>query len=222
MAQKTMDIKKYFNPSPTVEPIVQERFDVVNEEVEDIKARFEGFLDGTRVFLLMLRSKDGGHNKEFKRRAMTFVSHSVDQAEGVIRKLLILKNNSVDPYRLYVTLNSRNLVKAERNFKKRMLEMDFNNDENKKIFYERLEHKWMGCMMEPSARETSFFMIDIDNDENGKSTLDEAIKAIPGGVKVFKTYKTKNGYHAITAPFNPILYTGPGEVKKDAQLLLSF
>lgn len=217
-----MDIKKYFNPAPITDPVVQERFDIVNEEVEDIKARFDGFLDGTRVFLLMLRSKDGGHNKEFKRRAMTFVSHNAEQAESIIRKLLILKNNSIDPYRLYMTLNSRNLVKAERNFKKRMLEMDFNKDENKKIFYERLEHKWMGCMMESSARETSFFMIDIDNDENGKSMLDEAIKAIPEGVKVLKTYKTKNGFHTITDPFNPALYKGPGEVKKDAQLLLSF
>lgn len=179
-------------------------------------------MDGTRVILLMCRGKDGGPNKEYKRRVSVLISHNKEQLIRNIGKCLAIKDASVDPLRLYMTLNSRNIVKAERNFKEQMLEMDYQSPEMKKVFYERLEGNWVSALMKPSARDTTYFMIDVDNEE-GRDMFSEHINELNRlNVEIVQTYNTKNGHHIITKPFNPNTYKYASSINKDGQVLLSY
>lgn len=190
--------------------------------MDNIEQTFSKFMEGTRVLLLICRTKDGGHNKEFHRRVLTLVSHTKEQLIKNIKKCLAIKEVSEDALRLYMTCNSRNIEKAERLFKIEMLEMDFQSKENKEIFYRRLEGNWVSALMKPGSRETKYFLLDVDNVE-GKDMLDEHIKELSlMGVHIIQVYKTKNGHHIITEPFNPAEYKYSEVINKDGQLLLSY
>jgi hypothetical protein len=190
--------------------------------LKQIETTFDKFLDGTRVLLLMCRTKDGGHNKEYHRRVMTLISHNREKLLLNIAKCLIIKEGSVDTLRLYMTCNSRDIKKAERNFKIEMLEMDFSSEENKHIFYERLEGNWASALMKPSARVTKYFLLDVDNVE-GKDMYSECIEDLQRlNIEIIDSYKTKNGFHIITNPFNPTLFKYPAIINKDGQLLLAY
>ncbi len=194
----------------------------VEQELSEIETKFEGFLDGNRVVILMHRRKDGGHGKEFQRRTLSYATHDKESALKFIAKCLIVKNESPEPMRIYITCNSRNLKKAERNIKTQILEMDYSGEETKRIFYERFERNWHSALMQESARATPYFLIDVDDIE-GRDTSGENLKELAElGVNVIAQFKTKNGWHLITEPFNPALYKASGEIKKDGQLLLSY
>lgn len=194
----------------------------VEQELSEIETKFSNFLDGNRVVILMHRRKDGGHGKEFQRRTLSYATHDKESALRFISKCLIVKNESIEPMRIYITCNSRNLKKAERNIKTQILEMDYSGEETKRIFYERFERNWHSALMQESARETPYFLIDVDNID-GRDTSGENLKELSRlNVNVIDQFKTKNGWHIVTEPFNPALYTASGEIKKDGQLLLSY
>jgi len=194
----------------------------VEQELSEIESKFSDFLNGNRVIILMHRQKDGGHGKEYQRRTMSYATHDKESALRFISKCLIIKNESTDPLRIYITCNSRNLKKAERNIKTQILEMDYSGEETKRIFYERFERNWHSALMQESARETPYFLIDVDNIED-RDTSGENLKELARlNVEVINQFKTKNGWHIVTKPFNPALYQASGEIKKDGQLLLSY
>ena len=80
--------------------------------------------------------------------------------------------------------------------------------------------------MKPNARAETKFLIDIDNVviTDTETYPDEVIKHLKDiKVKIFMVYRTKNGFHIITEPFNPNLFNYEfGEIKKDGLLLLSY
>lgn len=197
----------------------------VEEEIEQkaksIMEEYADFTSGVRYLSLLHRSKDGGHNKEYHRRGGFYVTHSKEEYLDSLVRLLILQAVSSKPYRLYASVNPRSLTKAEKQFKMESLEADFSSGENKEYFYQRLESRWAGCLMKPGSRIGSLFVLDVDGE--GDVTAEPLKWCSENGVDVIKQYKTPNGYHIITAPFNPETMNLPQvEVKKDALILLSY
>lgn len=189
------------------------------QNIENIETTFNKFLDGTRVLILKHRTKDGGNKHSI---VLKLVSHNREKLLLNIAKCLSIKEGSEDALRLYMTCNSRNIEKAERNFKIEMLDMDFSSKENKRIFYERLESNWVSALMKPSARSTNYFLLDVDNVE-GKDIYSECIEDLQRlQVEIVDSYRTKNGWHIITKPFNPNTFKYPEIINKDGQLLLSY
>lgn len=193
----------------------------LEQEAKTLVCDFAPFTDGVRYITLLHRSKEGGdQNSEYKRRGGYFITHSKEEYLDALVRLLALKAISKKPYRLYASVNARNIVKAERAFKRDMLEVDFEDGENKKWFWQRLPSKWVSALMQPGARAQSMFMIDCDGE--GDVTA-PALKWLAARlIQPIMQYRTPNGWHIVTPPFNPTEWDVPNcEIKKDGLLLLA-
>ena len=182
---------------------------------------FGDFLDGTRVLLLLQRTKEDGHNKEHKRRRARFVTHGdKEQIKRSLFELLLMQAISTVDYRVYMSAAPRDVEKAEREFKRTMLEVDFNGGENKQFFYEHVEDKWISALMSSNPmKDRNVFVLDIDQEDNS-----DALKWVAmNNIEIMKQYKTKNGWHIVVRPFDRTTWDSTlGEIKNDGLLLLSY
>jgi len=191
------------------------------KQADHIIEQFYQFMWGTRVLLLLRRHKEGGHNKEHQRRRAREVVHQPDQMKKALVKLLMLKAMYPESdYRIYMSASPRDLRKAEMKFKQEQLLIDFEDGENKRYFYENFEEKWISALMasKPLKGECRF-VLDVDVPDDG----DHLKWCAANGTEIVFKYRTKNGWHIVTKPFNTETYPPElGEVKKDALLLLAY
>lgn len=188
------------------------------QQTEDIVEKFDGLLDGTRVLMLLLREKDGGSHNEFKRRCITEVTHDKEQLQRKLEQMIYFSVTSDEPYRVYMTVNDRNIRNAERVIKERMLMVDFSDEDNRDFFYKRFEYRWHSALMDNSSRNSKYFLLDIDDDCCDWNEVEK--KCWAEKIEIVKKYRTKNGWHFITKPFNPVLLDGLCDIQKDSQALL--
>ncbi len=190
---------------------------------EDILKKFEGFTDGVRVLILVQRNKEGGNNRRDKGSIKRKVSKNKEEFAEILSEFLEIKNSSDIPLRIYSSVNPRNIEKAIRLFKFEQLEADFYDIENKHNFYYDIRNRWVGVVASPKAKSGTLFLIDIDHTVN-RANVDSVKEALETrGIKIVLDYKTKNGNHIITEPFNPQLVESLKlEIKTDGMLLLDF
>ena len=198
----------------------------LEKKADDIMFEFSQFTDGTRVLLLLQRAKEGGHNKEHKRRRARYVTHNPEQFKRALLELLILQATLATEYRIYLSASPRDMKKAEQEFKRLMLDVDFTEGENKRFFYEHLEDKWISALMSTNpVKDRGTFILDIDDQEIPQDdVMGDVLKwCAENKIETLKQYRTKNGWHIVTKPFNRTLFPdGYGEVKVDGLLLLSY
>ena len=179
------------------------------------------FTEGTRVLLLMLRKKDGGHTKERRRRLRTkIVTSGSDEFFAQLKKL---KQEWQPGLRIYSSVNPRSMKKGIHILKQKMLEADFAGGEQQIHFYTHLKENMVSALCKPESRERSDFLIDIDGDDKDKKEKQVLAILKENDIKIHTTYETKNGLHIITDPFNPNLIPSEmAEVKKDTIMLLYY
>jgi hypothetical protein len=201
----------------------------LEKKADNIMEDFSQFTDGTRVLLLLQRAKEGGHNKEHKRRKARFVTHDKEQFRRALLELLILQAVMAPDYRVYLSSAPRDVRKAEMEFKQQMLTVDFSEGENKRFFYEHMDDKWISALMSSNpVKDRGLFILDVDNPAIGLGVAKDIVGNVlkwcaANRVEVVKQYATKNGWHVVTKPFNRTLYPRElGEVKVDGLLLLSY
>lgn len=171
------------------------------------------FKDGYRVLLLIHRSKDGGSNRP-DYHSVKRLSKNPKEFDKVFSDLKKLKEKSEIPYRLYSTVNPRDIHKAIRLFKFKQLEADYYDNESHIGFYTDIKNRWFGCLMNPKAKMGSNFIIDVDStDPIGKEDARNIL--LEQGISLLAEYPTLNGFHFVTEPYNPSL-TPQLEIKKDA------
>lgn len=191
------------------------------KKAEGIFDEFKNYTDGYRLLFLIHRNKEGGETNNTK-HLKVITTGSEDFFEELVKMVDYKDRNSEIPYRIYSSLNSRNIEKAVKQFKYEQLDADYYGDEQKWDFYLNIKNRWIGCMMQPQQRETSFFLFDVDNVE-GRDVHGDTLQVIPSEY-IIKSYATKNGWHIITVPHNHTTYTLPEgvEMKKDGLLLLNW
>lgn len=192
----------------------------LERKADSILGDFAEFTHGTRVLLLLLRAKEGGHNKEFRRRRAREVVHTKEELRSALLKLLILQDTATKEHRIYMSVSPRDIKKAEKEFKTTMLQTDFDDGLNKQFFWQHLEEKWISALMSTNpTKGDGLFVLDIDKPDNG-----EALKWCgSNNVEVLKAYRTKNGWHLIVKPFNKTIFPKEiGEIKDDGLILLSY
>lgn len=193
----------------------------IDIESDGICEQFSQFMDGPRVMMLFNRAKDGGHNKEEQRLIKTAISYNPEQFKRNLNELLLMKNIDERPLRIYLSVNSRNLKKVIRYIRESLLIADYADDTERDNTYQKLLRSPKHYLMQPNCANESLFILDIDNEE-GFDRMGEALKAMSEiGIEELLRYSTKNGWHFVVKPFNPQLWTGPGEIKKDGLLLLA-
>lgn len=193
----------------------------IKKQSENIFNDFEDFSDGYRVLFLLQRNKEGGEVNNTKIQKV-ITRNKKEYLEG-IKKLLKLQYESEATLRIYACVNERDFDKAIRQFKYEQLEADYYDKIQKENFYIDIRNRFIGCLMQPPQRKTSYFLYDVDNEE-GRDVCGETLTALGDEVEIIKMYPSKNGWHIITKPFNHTTIELPEgvEMKKDALLLLSF
>lgn len=195
------------------------------EEAKDKRATsifedFYKFTDGTRVLFLIQRHKEGGETNNTKLTKLV----SRDGIEWFLnlKELVGKKMESENSLRIYGSVNSRDFKKAIHKFKIEQLDAEMYCQDQIERFYLDLRNRFIGCLMQPANKETSLFLFDIDNEE-GRDVHEEALNVIPNE-HIVHVYKTKNGWHIITNPFNYTKIKLPDgvELKKDGLLLLDY
>jgi hypothetical protein len=185
---------------------------------ERIANEFSLFTSGVRVIQLIDRSKNDDSKKSLK-----FLSNSVfcnfDQFMNELMQGLRIQDREKNPdLRLYMSVNSRCFEKAVRDFKRRQIDVETHGLDSQLGFYRACHRRFVSCLMVPANRDTRHFMLDVDTKEI-KPIVDELGSL---GVSIIKCYETPNGYHVITEPFNPNIFSHPDvEIKKDGMLLLN-
>ncbi len=201
------------NDKAIVEDLMKKAIQIADE--------FSMFTGGYRTLLLIHRAKEGAekaNNSHLKK----YISSNEKEFVEYLYKLLYLKDNSKDQLRIYSQVNSRNFEKAIRTFKELQLEADYYDEENKHAFYKDMKNRFVSAFSKPSNRETSYFIIDCDNQQEHELALTElADKGL--NPLIVQQYPTKNGWHIITGPFNPdLLPTMNNKINKDGLILLSY
>lgn len=191
-----------------------------------IMDEFKNFSDGIRVMILMHRPKEGGKDGGYKATIKRTVTRDSNEFKIALLEFLDFKERNTDiPYRIYSAVNSRDIEKAIRQLKFEQLEADYYDTESRHGFYFDIKNRFIGALMTPSSRmkDESYFIFDVDNEE-GRDVNGECLaKLAELNVEIAMQYKTKNGWHIITKPFNPNLFNVSGvEIKKDGLLLLAY
>jgi hypothetical protein len=169
--------------------------------------------------MLILRGKEG--DRVAKRK----ISRNKEEFIKIVDEFELMRKPGE---RIYSSVNSRDMNKAIREFKRRSLEADYYDQNNKEDFYYDIQNRWISCIMSPNCKAESNFLIDIDNVIIDDLDISLDISIIKEHLEQIKTeilfeYPTKNGYHIITNPFNPALWNDEfGEIKKDSLILISF
>ena len=210
---------KVFLPSENEMGIFIHKEDMT-EEAREIMQQFRNFTDGTRIIMLTQRSKEGGKSDNPDRVSKRKISSNRIEFESILEEFLEIKNLSPKKQlRIYSSVNKRDFGKGMREFKRQQLEVDYYDHESKCNFYLDIKNRFLSSIMKPSSRAETFFLIDCD--DLTRKTIGKAIDEVDAITDVVLHYRTKNGYHIITKPFNPNDLPKL-EIKKDALLLLSY
>lgn len=188
-------------------------------EARAIAEDFADFGDGIRVLFLIHRSKDGASHRD--RHIRSVVTSSFFEWQDAIGELLEvkMKHQFAADLRIYSSVNARNLQKAILTFKHEQI--DAEHGMQKSSFYLDIKSRFVSCLMRPANRDENFFNFDIDDG----LTLDEALAVLsecPENPQIVKQYRTKNGWHIVTMPFNYTKLSRPIPMQKDSLLLLKF
>jgi len=125
-----------------------------------------------------------------------------------------------EDYSIYITYNPRNLIKALRLFKLRLVDWEFNAVNSKNLsqclmHLKKLDREFISCLQKPEARSRKWhFLIDVDD----RSKLDEVYDRIDKlDLIICGESETKNGRHILVRPFNLKLWEPMEgvEVKRD-------
>lgn len=174
----------------------------------------EDFRDGIRILILLQRVKDGGHNRPDYHAHKRLVNGR-EQYEKELDRLRQLRASKEDPskWRIYSSVNRRNIEKGIRNFKQDMLEADYYDEASRHQFYMDITNRWHGAIMKPNTATEKRFLIDVDYNEGDSKDAAQTILELV--TTILLDYPTTNGHHFIVEPYNPAL-TPELEVKKDA------
>ena len=193
-------------------------------EAEQISDDFNYFSDGIRIVYLINREVNNT-NRQSSRWVKKIITNSKKEYTEAIEKLLSIR---IEPERIYASVNGRSLKGAIRAFNHAQADAVFQGDEHLYHFFKDVHNKWISCLSSPACKVTNHFIIDLDSDdiEGFEKYIYELSWLNPikmGHYMVIKKYKTQNGWHLVTTPFDLSLVNYPNcEVKKDALLLLKY
>lgn len=190
------------------------------KKAKNIFSDFIDFTSGVRTLFLIQRHKEGGetHNSRLKK----VITRNSKEFYNALEELVIEQGNSEFMLRVYSCVNDRDFNKAIHKFKVEQLDADLYHQEQKENFYLDVKNRFLGCLMQPSQANDSLFLWDCDDAER-VDVVGVMLRTIPNEL-IVKQYRTKNGWHIITKPFNHTIYNYPTcvELKKDGLLLLSY
>ncbi len=159
------------------------------------------FRDGTRVIMLIHRSKDGATCSG--RHLDMVITQNEEDFSKQLEKFEKFAKESDRNLRVYSSANKRDMQKGIREFKRQQLDVDYGDTKSIEHFYSNLNRQFVSCLSKPQSRAETIFLIDVDSkDLRNKAGLTTELEE---HTKILSMNQTKNGYHIFTEPFNPNL-----------------
>lgn len=190
----------------------------IDKITEKIMRDFFSYIDGVRILMLIHRKKEGGQNCD--RKHIKKLSTNKDEFEKILKEYLtIIKDNPKIPYRIYSSVNERDMKKSIAEFNKRQIDINLQTEKEMTQFYDDIRNRFFSCVMSPSSRvkDGRSFIIDCDSEEE----FAKAKRTLANITKNYIFYPTKNGYHIICQPVDIRMFEG-FDIKKDGLILLYF
>jgi hypothetical protein len=106
-------------------------------------------------------------------------------------------------WRIYETINWRDLRKTYFNWQKKMLDWQRTDIDGTMDWLDKVHSEWLSTMMTPECRckENLLFLIDKDDkDEFSTEKLNDYLEDC--NIEVLEKYETPGGWHYITKSFN--------------------
>jgi rubredoxin len=157
------------------------------------------FEAGCYYLLLIARkknNKDITHSKEIIYRRTIYSS---EKLEIYINELVAISEYDKEhEYKLYISLNPRNVLKAYTNLKQKIAIYDMEMINNPAIINKilKLDEEWISCLARSPAKK-KYFMLDLD-DKKQLCLVESSLKTF--NIKVEYLFETKNGHHLLFKP----------------------
>jgi hypothetical protein len=151
-----------------------------------------GFRTGTRVLMLKGRHKDGISDE----RAIVRVTHSLEHFGKVLDELCGMARNGE---RVYGSAGERCMDKAIREFKRRQLDADYDDDPQR--FYRGINERWVAALMAPTSQADKLWLFDCDSHAEAQETAAELDQHYDRPLEPYR-YPSKSGEHIVVAPFD--------------------
>lgn len=113
------------------------------------------FKEGYRILMLINRKKESGIFTT-DRKCIRCITKDINTFNITLE---VLRQQKQKGQRIYCSVNSRNIIKAIRLFKKRQLDNDYEDLAEKENFYCDIYNRFLSCLQNPEARNSRNFYI---------------------------------------------------------------
>lgn len=181
--------------------------------------------DRVYVLLAIARSKE---NSEYSSNTEPTMREIVEDEKGLEKKMEKLDHaakSSDSDFRLYLSANSRNCMKAFFQLRSEMdewLQMRMNGNEGVKKKFKHLDSEFKSVLQKNECKDESNFIFDLD--EISKEDMEILKKDIEEFSDVRLVQETPNGFHVVTRPFNynELDSEVDYELKKDGMIFVKY
>lgn len=104
-------------------------------------------------------------------------------------------------WRIYETVNFRDLRKAYYEFQHRIIDWQRSDKTNEMKWLHYYNSEWVSNLMRPESRAADSLFL-IDKDDKKDLTSFEGIVLLNKGVEIVEKYETPNGMHYLVKPFD--------------------
>ena len=181
--------------------------------------------DRAYVLMAIARRK---HNESLSNSEEIVYRRVLTDGEDISKNYYDLKrlinSHSNLTFRLYLSVNARDIMDAYFNFKSEMETWTrhiYHGDDGSKKNVERLGSKWKSALHNPSTKDDSYFQFDLDDITEEELRVFKQSLAQETSIEFVR--KTPNGYHVISEPFDYTKWDEPVEyddLDTDGQLFV--
>lgn len=157
-----------------------------------------------RAYILMAIARRK-HNNELTHSSEVVyrrVVRSQDDIRNQYDDLRSLIENHQYTFRLYLTVNARNILDAYFRFQEELNGWSHDYIRGDDAAIEKMgtvDSRWKSALHNPAVKDDSYFQFDLDDVTEAEASV--FARALPDGTAVSWVQETPNGYHVITEPF---------------------
>lgn len=202
------------------------------KDVTEKLLKYCNFTDETCYILLLIsRKKENEQQTESEKIGKvrrSLIMNPDEIAEALREFELVAKLFPETQYRIYVSVNSRSVLKGMCEFQKKLTDMQYSlingNREVLTTAY-RLGSEWKSILAKKECRAEKKFLFDIDflnSTVEGQTATENFKNDIDNVAEIVYFGESKNGYALVTNPFDIRKLTLPNDVglKTDAYLYM--
>lgn len=195
------------------------------ELIEKFREYCEFDEDRVYVLLAIARTKENEKHSSNTEPTMREIIEDKEDLETKMNQLDHAAKSFDSKFRLYISSNARNSMKAFFQLRSEMgewLQMRLNGNNGVKKKFKRIDSEFKSVLQKNECKDETNFIFDLD--EASEKDLSELKQDLEGLTEMRMVQTTPNGFHIITQPFNyneletEIDY----ELKKDGMIFVSY